>query len=198
MIYAYFHPTVTLEPTAFSFFHIFSWTLRLKYFLTFSFQVERWMEKLEECDAKRKMSIKTSIIAISSFVSLGSLWLMDLMYLILFWCPSCSLYCSGWLPMVWIHIQAWQGYIQQISSLHIVDSNNVSIKSRFLSPQTLNFEMSYSLNSDFSFDYFVLASTSVCEILHNSCVISPWHYLRMFLNLSLILTKLSVLFCTQL
>jgi hypothetical protein len=43
MIYAYFHPTV-----------------------------ERWMEKLEECDAKRKMSIKTSIIAISSFV--GYLW----------------------------------------------------------------------------------------------------------------------------
>jgi magnesium-transporting ATPase (P-type) len=30
------------------------------------------MEKLEECDAKRKMSIKTSIIAISSFV--GYLW----------------------------------------------------------------------------------------------------------------------------
>ncbi|XP_020868697.1 protein REDUCED WALL ACETYLATION 4 isoform X1 [Arabidopsis lyrata subsp. lyrata] len=43
MIYAYFHPTV-----------------------------ERWMEKLEECDAKRRMSIKTSIIAISSFV--GYLW----------------------------------------------------------------------------------------------------------------------------
>ncbi|KAG2309015.1 hypothetical protein Bca52824_028763 [Brassica carinata] len=43
MIYAYFHPTV-----------------------------ERWMEKLEECDAKRKNSIKTSIIAISSFV--GYLW----------------------------------------------------------------------------------------------------------------------------
>ncbi|KAH0886786.1 hypothetical protein HID58_062882 [Brassica napus] len=43
MIYAYFHPTV-----------------------------ERWMDKLEECDAKRKNSIKTSIIAISSFV--GYLW----------------------------------------------------------------------------------------------------------------------------
>ncbi|KAL9858078.1 putative N-acetylneuraminate 7-O(or 9-O)-acetyltransferase [Arabidopsis thaliana] len=43
MIYAYFHPTV-----------------------------ERWMEKLEECDAKRRMSIKTSIIGISSFA--GYLW----------------------------------------------------------------------------------------------------------------------------
>ncbi|KAL9307719.1 putative N-acetylneuraminate 7-O(or 9-O)-acetyltransferase [Arabidopsis thaliana] len=43
MIYAYFHPTV-----------------------------ERWMEKLEEFDAKRRMSIKTSIIGISSFA--GYLW----------------------------------------------------------------------------------------------------------------------------
>nr|VDC88987.1 unnamed protein product [Brassica oleracea] len=43
MIYAYFHPTV-----------------------------ERWMEKLEECDAKKKITIKTSIIATSSFV--GYLW----------------------------------------------------------------------------------------------------------------------------
>ncbi|KAF3547594.1 hypothetical protein DY000_02001813 [Brassica cretica] len=43
MIYAYFQPTV-----------------------------ERWMEKLEECDAKEKITIKTSIIATSSFV--GYLW----------------------------------------------------------------------------------------------------------------------------
>lgn len=34
------------------------------------------MEKLEECDAKRKNSIKTSIIAISSFVSFPFLWHM--------------------------------------------------------------------------------------------------------------------------
>ncbi|XP_039053851.1 protein REDUCED WALL ACETYLATION 3-like [Hibiscus syriacus] len=43
MIYAYYHPNV-----------------------------EKWMEKLEECEPKRKSSIKASIIAISSFV--GYMW----------------------------------------------------------------------------------------------------------------------------
>ncbi|URE09604.1 CAS1 domain-containing protein [Musa troglodytarum] len=43
MIYAYYHPTV-----------------------------ERWMEKLEESDTKRKLSIKTSIVSISLLV--GCLW----------------------------------------------------------------------------------------------------------------------------
>ncbi|XP_059437941.1 protein REDUCED WALL ACETYLATION 3-like [Corylus avellana] len=43
MIYAYYHPTV-----------------------------EKWMEKLEECETKRKVSIKASIAAISIFV--GYLW----------------------------------------------------------------------------------------------------------------------------
>ena len=141
------------------------------------------MEKLEECDAKRKNSIKTSIIAISSFVSLNSLFLMDLMYLILFWWPVGVLYIVqvGYL---------WYEYIYKLDKVTYNKYHPYTswipitlVSKPFFHTKRQILRQSSFLDFNFCLHYVVSVSTSVCEIPHNSCEISPWHYLRMFLNL---------------
>lgn len=38
-----------------------------------NFQVEKWMEKLEEAEARKRISVKTSIVTVSVIVS-GIIW----------------------------------------------------------------------------------------------------------------------------
>jgi hypothetical protein len=89
------------------------------------------MEKLEESETKRRLSIKGTIVTISAVVSRTFHEYMVILHYI--WCITVLLswlvfpLSSGWLFVVWVYLQARQNYVQQISSLHIMDSYHVRI-----------------------------------------------------------------------
>ncbi|XP_042492843.1 protein REDUCED WALL ACETYLATION 2-like isoform X2 [Macadamia integrifolia] len=79
MIYAYYHPTVSFcsQTAVFRFIlgpclEIFSPYLFFQSHIILLVQVERWMEKLEETEAKQRISIKTAVVMVSLVV--GYLW----------------------------------------------------------------------------------------------------------------------------
>jgi hypothetical protein len=92
------------------------------------------MEKLEESEIKKKLSIKTGLVAVSLSVSCVIMSThCYLRFLIICFHPlmvlwSLSLSFQGWLSVVWMYLQAGQSFIQQVPPLHIMDPHNVCIK----------------------------------------------------------------------
>ena len=85
------------------------------------------MEKLEETEIKRRISIKAAVVLISSLVLYFGKWYYILLK---FHCwitygTDCLSHLPDGLSLVWVHIQAGQDHIQQIPSLYLLDSNNV-------------------------------------------------------------------------
>lgn len=114
--------------------------------------------------------------------------------------------------MVWIRIQAGQEHIQQVPSLHVVDSHNVCIRLTLISVLTLHFQMwtlytaptiaclwcaktkkvycwflSWCLLLLSHFIFLFSVFTSACGILLRSYGISLWLYLRKILLTHLLL-----------
>ncbi|OIW18973.1 hypothetical protein TanjilG_09167 [Lupinus angustifolius] len=81
MIYAYFHPNV-----------------------------EKWMEKLEECETKRKLTIKTCIVSVTLFV--GYLWFEYIYKLDKVSYNKLHPYTS-WIPITWLGKITLETYISQ-------------------------------------------------------------------------------------
>lgn len=129
MIYAYFHPTVTFQPLVHTVFHFFSWYPPLKSFSTYLISGREMDGETGGMWCQEKDNDQDKHNCYFLIREFGFSLTKDLMYLDnVLMAKLFSSYFPGWLPVVRIHLQAWQGYIQQISSLHIVDSNNVSIK----------------------------------------------------------------------
>lgn len=83
------------------------------------------MEKLEETEAKRRISIKMAVALTSLMVFFmikqNSVFLMSISH------ANSSGGFLGGIHVVRVYIQARQDHLQQIPSIHFVDSNNVCI-----------------------------------------------------------------------
>uniref|UniRef100_A0A0E0MZL2 Cas1p 10 TM acyl transferase domain-containing protein n=2 Tax=Oryza TaxID=4527 RepID=A0A0E0MZL2_ORYRU len=105
MIYAYFHPN-SLCPSA-----LLHHCLCRMQFIMLWFQVERWMEKLEESETKVRLSIKGTIISISLVA--GYLWYEYIYKLDKITYNKYHPYTS-WIPITWLGKITLETYISQI------------------------------------------------------------------------------------